>query len=115
MNKKVVAVIIFVSLFGLMSFALADCPAGKVCIPNYLPGVNTFGDLLLKIAAGVGTIVGSLGAVMIVIAGFLFLTSAGSPEKISKAKTALLYAVIGILIGIMATIIVETIKGIIGA
>lgn len=112
MNKKVVSVIIFASLFCCASLALAD---GGASIPNPLEGVNSFGDLLTKIAEGVGEVVAALGTVMIIVAGILYLTSAGSPERISKAKTALFYAIAGITIGLAARAIVEIIKNIIGA
>ncbi|OGZ78144.1 MAG: hypothetical protein A2358_02225 [Candidatus Staskawiczbacteria bacterium RIFOXYB1_FULL_37_44] len=81
-----------------------------VTIPNPLTGVNNFGELLLKIADGVGTVVASLGTIMIIWAGILYLTSAGSPEKMTKARTALTYAIIGIVIGISARAIVLIIE-----
>ncbi len=39
---------------------------------------------------------------MIIIAGFLFLTAHGDTTKISSAKKALVWAVIGIFVGILA-------------
>jgi len=108
MNKKITSIIILAGLFCLSSVAFAD-----VTIPDPLGGV-TFDQLLLKIADGVGKLIAGLGTIMIVIAGILYLTSAGSPEKINKAKTALTYAVIGLAIGIAASGIVEIIKGVIG-
>jgi hypothetical protein len=110
MNKKIAFAIIFVSLF----FVASTTFAAGVSINNPLTGVNNFGDLLLKIAGGVGTLIASLGTIMIIWAGILYLTSAGSPEKMGKAKTALIYAIIGIVIGIAATAIVEIIKTTIG-
>jgi len=45
----------------------------------------------------------------------LYLTSAGSPEKMTKAKTALIYAIAGIAIGVAAstisTVIVDILNG----
>lgn len=87
-----------------------------VTIPNPLCSggscVNNFGDLLLKIASGVGVLIASLGTIMIIVAGILFLTSAGSPTKMETAKKALTYAIIGIAIGLAATAIVQIIWGI---
>lgn len=111
MNKKIVCIVVFVSLLCSASFVLAQ----GVTIPNPLSGVNSFGDLLLKIAGGVGALVAGLGTIMIIIAGILFLISAGSPERMKTAKTALVYAIVGIVIGVAATAIVATIKTIIGA
>ncbi len=98
-----------VALFGLAGFAFA-----QVSIPNPLSS-NSFNELLLKIADGVGILVASIGTIMIIVAGILYLLSAGSPEKIKNAKAALFYAIAGIAIGLAARAIVITIKGIIGA
>lgn len=86
-----------------------------VTIPNPLGSTNTFGALLEKIIAGVAGIVGALSVIMIIVAGILYLTSAGSPEKMTKAKTALVYAIAGIVITLMASAIVAIIRTTIGA
>lgn len=105
--------IVLIGLFGLAGLASAQ----QIKIPNPLApgGVNSFGDLLLKIAEGVGTVIASLGTIMIIVAGILYLTSAGSPERMGKAKTALIYAIAGIAIGLAARAIVEIVKNIMGA
>lgn len=109
MNKKIILLYIFIGLFGLASFALA-----QVTIKNPLSAEN-FGQLLLQIAGAVGLLVGTLGTIMIIVAGIFYLTSAGSPERMKTAKTALVYAIAGIAIGIAATTIVEVIKSVLGA
>jgi len=94
--------LVFVSI-GLLS--LTNFAAGVVVINNPL-NVGTFKDLLLAIAGAVGKLVGTLGAIMIIVAGILYLTSAGSPERINKAKVAMVYAIAGIAIGLAASGIV---------
>jgi hypothetical protein len=111
MNKKIIYSVIFLSLFCLVSFALAD----SVSITNPLSGVNNFNDLLTKIATAVGELIATLGTIMLIVSGILYLTSAGSPEKIGAAKKALIYAIAGIVIGLAATAIVAAIKQIMGA
>ena len=104
MNKKIIGLIIFVSLLCSFSLVLA---AG---IENPLGATKDFGTLLKNIAKEVGKLIITLGSIMIIIAGILYLTSAGSPEKIGTAKKALIYAIAGIAIGLAA----EAITGIIG-
>jgi hypothetical protein len=109
MNKKIASIIIFVGLFGLASLALAQQ------IPNPLGGVGNFCQLLTNIAGYVGGFIATLGVIMIIISGILYLTSAGSPERTNTAKKALIYAIIGIAIGISAVAIKDIVLGIIGA
>ena len=110
MKKAITSVVLIVGLFSLAGLAFA-----QVQILNPLGGVNSFGQLLLRIASGVGALIASLGTIMIIVAGILYLTSAGSLERMGKAKTALIYAIAGIAIGLAATAIVEVIKSVIGA
>jgi len=107
MNKKIIYLAIFVSIFCSASFALAQ-------ITNPL-GVNDFPALLGKIAIEVGNLIAILGTIMIIVAGILYLTSAGSPERMGTAKKALIYAIAGIAIGLAASTIVSIILNIIGA
>jgi len=109
MNKKITLAAIFVSLLGLATFVSAE-----LVIPNPLGATSTFSALLAKIVSGVGMVIGSLGTIMIIVAGILYLTSAGSTDRMTKAKTALIYAIIGIVIGVLANVLVVVIKEIIG-
>lgn len=78
-------------------------------------GYNDFPSLLGAIATWVATIIASLGIIMIIWAGILFLTSGGDPARLGKAKSALGWAIAGIAIGLAANGIIELIKKIIGA
>jgi Type IV secretion system pilin len=107
MDKKIASTIIFFSLFCLPCLVF-----GQSIQPP--PGVpQNFTDLLNKIAGAVGTLIASLGVVMIIVAGIFYLTSAGSPERIGVAKKALIYAIAGIAIGLAAQAIVNIVLGII--
>lgn len=52
-------------------------------------------------------IVGVISVVMIVVAGFRYTTSGGQADKIAGAKNALIYAIIGITIAVLAQIIAK--------
>lgn len=94
---------------------LINTVSAQVTIPNPLGNTNTFGDLFLKIADAVAGLVGAISVIMIIVAGILYLTSAGSPEKITTARKALFYAIMGIVITLMAGAIVFTIRSVLGA
>jgi len=68
--------------------------------------------VLTNIASTLGGLMAGLGTVMVIISGFFFLTSAGSPEKMKLARTVLIYAIMGIVIGLLASTIVSFVTGI---
>jgi len=114
MKVKNVLQNLFIGLIGLAILTPALTIA-QVTIKNPIK-YNNFCSLLTEgIIPAVAGIIGALGTLMIVVAGFLFMTSAGSPEKVKSAKTALFYAIMGILIALLASGIVATVKSILGA
>lgn len=61
------------------------------------------------------TWIGIIAVVVVVIGGILYMTSAGNPEKIKTAKNAIMYAVIGLVVTLMAfaitTLVIDAIDG----
>lgn len=92
--------ILLFSSFLLINSAEAQvvCPGtpcgGEICIENPLCAQN-FEDLILAIANFIFWVATALAPLMIIIAAFYFLTSAGNPQQIATAKRIILYTVIG--------------------
>ena len=55
--------------------------------------------------------VGIISTIMIIVSGIRYMTSAGDPAKITGAKNGILYAVIGLVIAILAYAIVNFVIG----
>jgi hypothetical protein len=111
MKKPLASLFLFA---GLLFLTLSSFVSAQVSIPNPL-AVNNFCQLLTSIASAVGGLIAMLGTIMIIWSGILFLTSAGSTERTGAAKKALIYAIMGIVVGLLASAIVEIIKGVISA
>ena len=58
-------------------------------------------------------IVGIVFFVLIVISGIRIITSNGSREKVSKAQSTLMYAIIGLVLIVFAGIIIKVLSGIV--
>ena len=56
-------------------------------------------------------IIGFLAIVGFVIAGIMFLTAAGSDEQIKKAKAALKYSIIGIIVALAGFVVINAATG----
>ena len=103
--KKIILLTMFLGLLCFSSMAFAQS------IPN--PGPASFTALLDSIVKYVSGLIATLAVIMIVIAGILYLTSAGIPSRTEAAKKTLLYAVAGIAVALAASGIVATINAII--
>lgn len=91
-----------VDLFGKCdSVEKTQCQIVKEDNLNY-QGKNSIWKMI-QFALG---ILGGIAVLMIVIGGIKFATSAGDPAGVSSAKRTIIYAVIGLVVAIMASAIV---------
>lgn len=107
MKKSIFLLIVFFILFVLTA-DLVFAEASAVKIEPF--GPKTWEELFKKITDVVSLVIGSVAGIMIVVAGILFLTSAGDPKRLTLAKQCLTYAIIGLVIALAAQAIVATIK-----
>ncbi len=56
----------------------------------------------------------AISVIVIIIAGFMFVTAGGNDDTVTKARTMLLYAVIGIVVAIIAGPLVNWIASVFG-
>jgi hypothetical protein len=65
---------------------------------------------LNTITSWVFTILLVVAGLMLIVSGFFYITAAGDPEKIKKAKQMLINALIGVAVALAARGIVSTIQ-----
>lgn len=76
----------------------------------HLPKPNT-GNELKAILQIVFSIIGAISLLVMVLAGFTYITSQGDPGKVSQAKNAIVYAAAGLAVSILAVSIVGFVIG----
>ncbi|MDI6883114.1 MAG: pilin [Patescibacteria group bacterium] len=86
-------------------------PPGVTCICSPIP-VTTIPKIIEKITDWLFDIAMVVAPLMIVIAGFMFLTSGGDPNKAKKAKDLIFWAIIGFSIILLSKAIYGIIKAI---
>ena len=85
---------------------MAKIPRAEVGIPKIEADAS-----VLTILDTVYFMAGAIAVLIIVIAGFLYVTSGGSPERVKQAKNALIGAVVGLIVIVLAFAITEFIIG----
>jgi hypothetical protein len=119
-NKSAKNILSFciVATFGLVLVApfvfpaLAHAAPIEIKIPNPLKNTNgTIPDLIAAIIDNIVIPIGGVIAILMVMyAGFLFVTARGDVKKITDAKQAILYACIGAAILLGSKVIAVAIK-----
>lgn len=64
------------------------------------------GGVLVTITNFISWIGGALAVILVITAGFLYVTSGGDSNKVKKAKDIILYVIVGLLIIVISRIIV---------
>lgn len=112
-KKIIIFVSIFLFLFLICTFAIAAEPI-KLQVPiggvTEVSGEGGFGTYINNIYRFVIGAVGILAVVMIMWAGFLWMTARGSAEQVSKAKGYMSGAVIGLVLALGSFLILATVN-----
>ncbi len=108
-KKKVLSILGGVQIAALRGVSVfAADPACSIDSSN--PACKSGGNLFDTAGGIVGVvlaIVGVIATIVIIIGGIMIATSAGDPGKVKKGKNAILYAVIGLAVAVLAYAIVN--------
>jgi hypothetical protein len=92
----------------LAALAQFQSPTGTGLPAGSLLGIITSGMNWLLIVVGI------LGVIGFVIAGILYLTAAGDEGQIDKAKTAMIYSIVGVIVALLGVVIIQAVQGLLG-
>ena len=79
--------------------------------PSGLPDTAAGSTQIEAVLAIVFQIAAAIAVLIIAIAGFTYVISQGDPQRINKAKDAILYAIIGLVVSILGYTIVAFVLG----
>jgi ABC-type Fe3+-siderophore transport system permease subunit len=117
MKRMVLKIILALSLtlpmFAVPSVALA-CPSGSSPQGQALQGIGQNGcddsgvtNVVHSAVTILSFVVGIIAVIMIIVAGFKYITSGGEQQKVANAKSTLLFALIGVAIAALAQVLVH--------
>ena len=94
------------TLFHLMNTLAQLTPVTRGEVTN-LPAPGADASAVKTILTIVFTITGAIAVIIVTIAGIKYSSSQGDPQATAKAKGAIIYAVVGLVVSIFATVIVQ--------
>jgi len=101
MNKKLAVALSSATLLVLPLVTLADLSAGDTSTPGIISNPSLIG-IINDVLNFIWPLFIGLAILMFLVAGFLFLTSMGDPDKVSTARQAVLWGVVGVVVGLIA-------------
>ena len=85
---------------------LSQCPTNAVGACT-----STLPEMITVVSNTMLLLIGIIAILFLIIGGFQYITSAGNPETIGKAKTTIFYAIIGIIVALIAYVAVSFVIG----
>jgi hypothetical protein len=96
--------------------ACTDNSSATACSENN-PSRNTIygpNGIITKVANILAIIVGIAAVIVIIVAGIQYMVSTGDPTKVNNAKNAIIYAIVGLVVAVLARTLVIFIIGKLG-
>lgn len=91
--------------------ATTNTPSFSNLSISFYTGSNSVAALAGTIATWISGIAGIVAFFYLIYSGFLYLTAAGNPDNAKKGQQGIIYAIIGIVIIILAYTIITAIIG----
>jgi len=85
---------------------LCETTKTKVTCETGLPVVGAGGAQLQQILQIVFGVLAALAVLFIIIGGLRYITSQGNPQETAKARDTIIYALIGLVVAVLAQVIV---------
>ena len=115
-TKILTAGILMIGLLGVFTPAVSAANGINICsdgnensvyCKNKGSGETQVNGIIKTIVEVLLTAVGAISIIMIVIGGILFALSSGDAQKAAKARSTILYAVVGLIVSVFASAIVN--------
>ncbi|HRZ95738.1 MAG TPA: hypothetical protein P5262_04225 [Candidatus Moranbacteria bacterium] len=102
MKNKIKSIVSFAFVLALSLPVAAGAQFGIPAGTGVPEGSVT--EIIISVTQWLLYIVGFLGIIGFAIAGILYLTAAGDDDRITKAKNAMLYSIIGVIVAIAGVV-----------
>ena len=115
-TKILTAGVLIVGLLGVFTPVVSAANGINICseenqnsvyCQNKDKGEGQVNGIIKTIVEVLLTAVGAISIIMIVIGGILFALSSGDAQKAAKARSTILYAVVGLIVSVFASAIVN--------
>ncbi len=90
---------------------LAQINTRDVNLPNKRVSGGFVSERLADVLSLTFIILGSIAVLVITVAALQYVLSAGDPQKTARAKDTIIYAVIGLVVAVLAWAIVQFVLG----
>lgn len=85
----------------------AECPDNQICNPLQYGSFDELVNAVIRFLIIIGS---PIAAIMFVIAGIVFVTSAGDPGRVRTARSIMIYTAVGFAIILVASGLIKVLQ-----
>lgn len=90
----------------------SNCTTSKSCAQQGTEDLNagsslTISKIIGTVISTLAWIIGTVSVIMVIFGGFRYVTSGGDSNAISSARSTILYALIGLVIALLAQVLIH--------
>lgn len=99
-------------LFGVFLTAVSILPSlvGAFDVDDYGLPRGTIYDIVENILLWLLAILGIVGIIGFVVSGIMYLISSGDDSLMGKAKNAMVYSIIGVIVGLIGYVVIQAVN-----
>ena len=101
------SVVSFAPVYAASTTRAVVCDGAAIAGADCNDGGKGLNDVVAKVINILSVIIGFAAVIMIMLAGFRYITASGDASGVKAAKDSLLYAIIGLIVVAMAQTIVR--------
>ncbi len=105
--------ITIVSLSAILLPVMASAAIEGIAPGGYGGGIGSLSQLIHNLENAAGLVFGGIAVIAFIVAGILFLTAGGSAEKVQAARSAFIWGIAGVVVGILAFSIIAVVGSVI--
>ncbi len=110
--KKILYISLLAGFLAMPLLGLAQTPSDLPVAPIVVRSAGDLVDLINRIGNIIFAVLLAISAVFLIISGIFFVTAAGNPEQVNKARQMLINALIGLGVALGARGMVAVIQSI---
>jgi len=88
-----------------------ECQEGQICNPLAFCNIEDLINAIIGFLIKIGT---PIAAIMFVIAGIVFVTSAGDPKRVLTARMIMIYTAVGLAVILIASGLIKVLQSLLG-
>ena len=88
-----------------------ECLPGQICNPLAYCNIEDLVNAIIRFLIMIGS---PIAGVMFVVAGVMFVTSAGDPERVRTARRVMIYTAVGLAVILVASGLIKVLQSLLG-